>query len=147
MSDYDTSSSKSIDELSIGEIDKELAEIDEKLNTIPADDFSERVDLHERHLELRTRAAALNADADRQRSTGDIEIEIQSLRQRIAVVQGVMIETAVQDSEGNVAGPDQQDRSSSAMNREIADARGVPAMENRLRKLTRILADRGVNAD
>lgn len=142
MSEYGTSSSKSIDELSIDEINKELVEIDEKLSTIPADRFSERVDLHERHLELRTRAAEVNADADRQRSTGDIEIEIQSLRQRIAAVQGVMIEAAVQSSEGNVPGPDQQHRSSSAMNREIADARGVPAMENRLEKLTGILADR-----
>ena len=147
MSDNDTTSGGSIDDLSIGDIDKELAAIDEKLNTIPADDFSERVDLHERHLELRTRAAELNADADRQRSTGDIEIEIQSLRQRIAAVQGVMIDTAVQDSEGNVPGPDQKDRSSSTMNREIADARGVPAMENQLRKLEGILADRDVNTD
>jgi len=142
MSDNDTSSNRSMNEMSIGEIDEELAAIDEKLNTMPADDFSARVDLHERHLELRTRAAELNADADRQRSTGDIEVEIQSLRQRIAAVQDVMIETAVQGSEGNVPGPDQQNRSSSAMNQEIADARGVPALENRLRKLEGILADR-----
>ena len=53
MSDNDTASGGSIDDLSIGEIDKELVAIDEKLDTLPADDFEDRVDLHQRHQALK----------------------------------------------------------------------------------------------
>ncbi|MEA3501353.1 MAG: hypothetical protein U9R47_01150 [Actinomycetota bacterium] len=69
MSDTETGSTGSIDDLSIGEIDKELAEIDEKLHTMPEEDFEARVDLRTRHNALKTRAAHLGADADEQRST------------------------------------------------------------------------------
>ena len=147
MSDNDTGSGGPIDDLSIGEVDKELAAIDEKLDTMPADDFEGRVDLRQRHHALRARAAQLHADADEQRSTADIQIEVQSLRQRIAVIQDEMIDSAEQGGEGNIPGPDQQDRSPGAMNRDIGDAQGAPEMVRRLDKLERILRERGVDDD
>jgi hypothetical protein len=88
MSDNDTGDHRSISDLSIGEIDRELVAIDEKLDTVPADDFGARVDLRTRREALRARAAQLNTDADEQRSSADIEIEIRSLEQRIAVISG-----------------------------------------------------------
>lgn len=147
MSDNDTPSSGSIDDLSIGEIDKELAAIDEKLDTLPSDDFVDRVDLHQRHLALKARAAQLNADADEQRSTADLQTEVTSLKQRIAAIQGDMIDTAEQDSEGNIPGPHPGESDPSVMNQEIADGHGAPALVNRLKKLQGILASRGVDTD
>lgn len=147
MSDNDTGNSVSIDDLTIDEIDKELVEIDEKLSTLPADDFATRVDLRTRHEALQARAAHLNADADEQRSTEDIEIEIQSLEQRIAVIQGEMIDSAEQGGEGNIPGPDQKHRGPGALNREIGDAQGTPAMVRRMEKLKDILSSRGVDVD
>lgn len=147
MSDNDTSTGGPIDALSIGEIDRELAAIDEKLDTMPADDFEGRVELRQRHQALRARAAQLGTDADERRSTADLQTEIQSLRQRIAAIQGGMIDTAEQVGEGNIPGPDPSRTDPAAMNREIADGHGAPAMVSRLNKLEGILASRGVDAD
>ena len=147
MSDNDTASSGSIDDLSIGEIDKELAAIDEKLDTLPSDDFVDRVDLHQRHLALKARAAQLNTDADDQRTTADLQTEVTSLKQRIAAIQGDMIDTAEQDSEGNIPGPHPSESDPGVMNQEIADGHGAPALVNRLNKLQGILASRGVDTD
>lgn len=145
MSDNDTGDNRSISDLSIGEIDRELVAIDEKLDTVPADDFGVRVDLRTRREALRARAAQLNTDADEQRSSADIEIEIRSLEQRIAVISGEMIDSGEQGGEGNIPGPDQQHRSPSAMNREIGDAQGEPAMVRRRDDLKAILRSRDVD--
>ena len=147
MSDNETASGESIDDLSIGEIDKELAAIDEKLDTLPSDDFVDRVDLHQRHQALKARAAQLNTDADEQRSTADLQTEITSLKQRIAAIQGDMTDTSEQDSEGNIPGPHPSESDPSVMNQEIADGHGAPALVSRLNKLEGILASRGVDAD
>lgn len=147
MSDNDTASGGSIDDLSIGEIDKELVAIDEKLDTLPADDFEDRVDLHQRHQALKARAAQLNTDADEQRSTADLKAEVTSLRQRIAAIQGDMVDTAVQTSEGNITGPHPGESDPRVMNQEIADGEGAPALVSRLNKLERVLASRGIAAD
>jgi hypothetical protein len=145
MSDNETSSAGSIDDLTIEEIDRELVEIDEKLDTLPADDFGARVDLRTRHEALQARAAHLSAGADEQRSTEEIQIEVGSLKQRIAVIQGEMIDSAEQGGEGNVPGPDQTHRSPGAMNREIGDAQGAAALVRRLDKLEGILRERGAD--
>jgi hypothetical protein len=147
MGDNDTGDNRSISDLSIGEIDRELVAIDEKLDTVPADDFGARVDLRTRREALRARAAQLSTDADEQRSSADIEIEIRSLEQRIAVISGEMIDSEEQGGEGNIPGPDQQHRSPSAMNREIGDAQGEPAMVRRLDDLKAILRSRDVDVD
>ncbi len=147
MSDNDTSSDGPINDLSIGDIDRELAAIDEKLDTMPADDFEGRVELRQRHQALRARAAQLSTDADEQRSSADLQTEVKSLRQRIAAIQGGMIDTAEQDAEGNIPGPDPSRTDPGAMNREIADGHGAPAMVSRLNKLEGILASRGVDVD
>ena len=133
--------------MSIGEIDKQLAAIDEKLDTLPADDFENRVDLHQRHQDLKARAAQLNSDADEQRSTADLQTEVTSLKQRIAAIQGDMVETAEQDSEGNIPGPHPGESDPGVMNQEIADGHGAPALVSRLSKLEGILASRGVDTD
>jgi len=147
MSDNDTTSGGSIDDMSIGEIDKQLAAIDEKLDTLPADDFEDRVDLHQRHQDLKARAAQLNTDADAQRSTADLEAEVKSLKQRIAAIQGDTIDTAEQDGEGNIPGPNPAQSDPAVMNKEIEDGHGEPALVSRLNKLEGILASRGVNTD
>jgi hypothetical protein len=144
MSDIDTGSNKPISDLSIGEIVRELADIDEKLETLPADDFATRVDLRQRHLDLKARAAQLNADADEQRSTEDLMTEIQSLNQRITEIQGEFVDTSEQDGEGNISGPYQAQRGPSEMNQEIADAHGAPEMVARRDKLEWIVRGRGI---
>ncbi|MEA3501354.1 MAG: hypothetical protein U9R47_01155 [Actinomycetota bacterium] len=63
------------------------------------------------------------------------------------MIQGEMIDSAEQSGEGNIPGPDPMDRTPGAMNREIGDAQGAPAMVRRLDQLEGILAGRGVDAD
>lgn len=58
-----------------------------------------------------------------------------------------MIDSEEQGGEGNIPGPDQQHRSPSAMNREIGDAQGEPAMVRRLDDLKAILRSRNVDVD
>lgn len=143
MSDNDNSTDASIDDLTSGEIAKELAAIDEKLDTLPADDFSERVTLHQRHEDLRARAAELAADADPHRSTQDLQVEIQSLQQRLGRIQDEFIDVSEQSGEGNIPGPDSVNRSAAALNRDIAGAQDAPQIVARIEKLQGIIQSRG----
>jgi DNA repair exonuclease SbcCD ATPase subunit len=142
MSDNDTTNDGSIDNLTSGEIAKELAAIDEKLDTLPADDFSERVTLHQRHEDLRARAAQLAEDADDQRSTQDLQVEVQSLQQRLGRIQDELIDVPEQTGEGNIPGPDSVHRSAAGLNRDMADAQDAPQMVARINKLQRIISSR-----
>ena len=141
MSD-NTTSDGSIENLTSGEIAKELAAIDEKLDTLPADAFSERVTLHQRHEDLRARAAHLAEEADDQRSTQDLQIEVQSLQQRLGVIQDEFIDVSEQSGEGNIPGPDSVDRGAAGLNRDVAQAQGAPQLVARIDKLQRIIASR-----
>jgi len=141
MSD-NTTSDGSIENLTSGEIAKELAAIDEKLDTLPADAFSERVTLHQRHEDLRARAAHLAEEADDQRSTQDLHIEVQSLQQRLGVIQDEFIDVSEQSGEGNIPGPDSVDRGAAGLNRDVAEAQGAPQLVARIDKLQRIIASR-----
>ena len=147
MSDNDTTSNGPIDDLTSGEIAKELAAIDEKLETLPADDFAARVTLHQRHEDLRARAAHLAQDADAQRSTADLQIEIQSLQHRLGRIQDEFINVPEQSGEGNIPGPDLADRGAADLNREIANAQYAPQLISRIDKLQEILRSRGVDSD
>lgn len=146
MSDNNTTDG-SIEDLTSGEIAKELAAIDEKLDTLPADDFSERVTLHQRHEDLRARAAQLAEEADDQRSTKDLQIEVQSLQQRLGRIQGEFIDVSEQSGEGNIPGPDSVDRSAAGLNRDMANAQGAPQLVARIEKLQRIIQSRSTGSD
>lgn len=146
MSDTDTTDG-SIEDLSSGDIAKELAAIDEKLETLPADAFAERVTLHQRHEDLRARAAQLAEDADAQRSSADLQVEVQSLQQRLGRIQDEFIDVSEQSGEGNIPGPDSVHRSAAALNTEIADAQHAPQLVARIEKLQEILRGRGVDSD
>ena len=147
MSDNNTTSDGSIDNLTSGDIAKELAAIDEKLDTLPADDFSERVTLHQRHEDLRARAAHLAADADDQRSTQELQVEVQSLQQRLGRIQDEFIDVSEQSGEGNIPGPDSVDRSAASLNRDMAKAQDAPQIVARIEKLQRIIQSRGTGSD
>jgi len=146
MSDNDTTNDGSIDNLTSGDIAKELAAIDEKLDTLPADDFSERVTLHQRHEDLRARAAQLAASADDQRSTQDLQVEIQSLQQRLGKIQDDFIDVSEQSGEGNIPGPGSVGRSAAGLNRDMATAQDAPQMVARIDKLQRIIASRNTKS-
>jgi hypothetical protein len=142
MSTTDTADDGSIQNLTAGEIAKELAAIDEKLDTLPADDFSQRVTLHQRHEDLRARAAQLAAEADYGRSTQDLQLEIQSLQQRLHKIQGEFIDVAEQSGEGNIPGPDSVDASAAGLNRDMAQAQDAPQVVARIEKLQGIIDSR-----
>jgi hypothetical protein len=142
MSDNDNSNDGSIENLTPGDIAKELAAIDEKLDTLPADDFAERVTLHQRHEDLRARAAQLAEEADDQRPTQDIQAEVQSLQQRLRRIQGEFIDVPEQSGEGNIPGPDSVDRSAASLNRDMANAQDAPKIVARIEKLQRIIQSR-----
>jgi len=146
MSDTDTGGSP-IDALSIGEIDRELVEIDERLDTLPADDFEARVTLRQRRLDLKARAAHLSAGADEQRTTEDLMTEIRSLNQRIGAIQDAFVESADQDGESSISGSYHGQQGPSAMNREIADAQGARELVARRDKLEAIVRGRDAGAD
>jgi hypothetical protein len=146
MRDNNNTSDGSIEDLTSGEIAKELAEIDEKLDTLPSDDFSERVTLHQRHEDLRARAAHLADDADAQRSTKDLQIEVQSLQQRLGVIQDEFINVPEQSGEGNIPGPDSVDRGAAGLNRDVAEAQGAPQIVARIDKLQRVIASRDADS-
>ena len=147
MTDNDTTKNGSIDNLTSGEIAKELAAIDEKLDTLPADDFAARVTLHQRHEDLRARAAHLAAEADDQRSTEDLQVEVKSLQQRLGRIQNEFIDVSEQSGEGNIPGPDSVHRGAAGLNTEIADAQNAPQLVARIGKLQGILRSRGVDSD
>lgn len=147
MSDNDTTNGGSIENLTSGEIARELSSIDEKLDTLPADDFSERVTLHQRHEDLRARAAQLAADADYQRSTQDLQVEIQSLQQRVGRIQDEFIDVSEQSGEGNIPGPGSVDRSAAGLNRDMANAQDAPQIVARINKLQRIIASRSTDSE
>ena len=146
MNDIDATDG-SIEDLSSGDIAKELAAIDEKLDTLPKDAFAERVTLHQRHEDLRARAAHLAEDADARRSTEDLQVEVRSLQQRLGRIQDEFVDVSEQSGEGNIPGPDSAHRGAAGLNTEIADAQHAPQLVARIEKLQGIIRGRGVDSD
>jgi len=126
---------------------RELAEIDEKLETLPADAFNERITLHDRQTELRAEVARLSAEIPADRPTADIEAELASLENRLAEIKGERIDVVEQSGGGDAAGAGAEGLGATGINWQIEQAEGAPAIRDRIKVLKDALRNRGVDPD
>ena len=131
----------------IDAIMQELADIDEKLETLPPDAFNERITLHDRHTELRAQAAELSSDAAADRPTADIEAELGALEHRLAEIKGERIDLVEQSGGGDSAGPGAEGLGATGINWQIEKSAGAPAITDRIKDLKDELRKRGVDPD
>lgn len=126
---------------------RELGEIDQKLEDLPADAFDERITLRSRHEELRQEAAQLAAAAADDRPTSEIQAELGALRHQLQQIEDGKIDVVVQSGGGSAAGPGAEGLGAIGLNQQIEAAQGADEIRGRIEHLRRLLEQRGVDSD
>jgi hypothetical protein len=124
-------------------VNRELAEVVDALNNTPSDDFAARHALRTRQDELRELAAGFRVDADEQRSTEDLRIELAARESQINAIYGSGIDMVTQAGGGSGTGGSYTSAAEGGINRQVRDASGAGEVQARIARLREILADRG----
>ena len=125
----------------------ELADIDQKLEELPADAYDERITLRSRHEELRQEAAQLAAAAQDDRPTAEIQAELGALRHQLQEIEDGKIDVVMQSGGGGAAGPGAEGLGAIGINQQIDSASGADEIRHRANHLTELLRRRGIDPD
>ena len=120
-------------------ITKELAAVDDAICRLPDDAFAERYELLKQRDALREEAADLPHDWDAQRTTEELERELEVLQLHLDAIDDEQIDLVSDDGGGDV------DSSTFGLNQKIAAANDAAAIRERIVRLKGILADRRVD--
>jgi uncharacterized protein involved in exopolysaccharide biosynthesis len=125
---------------------KELAEIPKRLAALPDDAYPERIELQDRHNELRAEAAQLQAVATTEGSTTELTARLANLRQQRDAIEKTQIDEVAQ-AKGDFGGflESHKREEVSRLNRQIGESRGLPDLEAQIARMKRELVDRGVD--
>ncbi len=124
----------------LDQIFEELAQIREQLDGLPAEASEERSRLEQRREELHA-AAAGQAHAGDERPSGEIEVELTSLRERLEAIEASRIDVVKQH--GGSALEASTGTGTMEFNRQIEAGQGADELRERIRQLEAVLDGRG----
>ncbi len=119
---------------------RELGAIQDRLISLPDDAFAERYELQTRRAALRDQLAEANAGADVERPTPELEAELAALRAQAEEIRKLRIDVVKQAGGGRTG--EMNTRGATAMNRQIDEAHGRPAIIARIARIEAALAER-----
>jgi small-conductance mechanosensitive channel len=125
----------------IDAINKQLEQIDEKLDTLPADAYNERITLRQRREDLKAEAAQLADHSEKLMPTDQLEAERSALLQQLDAIGSEQIDV-VEQSGGGAEG-----LGATSLNRQVDSAHGGDEIRARIAKIDEILRERGIDPD
>lgn len=128
----------------IGDLTRQLADVQKQLWDLPDDAYAERNDLKQRQAELRAEAAQYASRLDDDRSTDDLLSELAALRSKMLAIEAERINLVYQAGSGGSSSGEMGNLGGVAINKGIDDAMGLPKVKARIGLIKGILADRGV---
>ena len=126
----------------IGDLTRQLADVQKELWDLPEDAFAERLELKDKQAALRAQAAQYAEGMDDGRSTEDLLIELSALRTQMVAIEGQRIDLVTQA--GSASAGEMGNLGGYGINKGIEDAMGLPKIKARIGLIKGILADRGV---
>jgi hypothetical protein len=129
----------------LGDLTRRLADVQIQLWDLPDDAFAERFELMEKQTALRAEAAQYATQLDDGRATEDLLVELGSLRQKLAAIEGERIDLVYQAGSGGSSSGEMGNLGGVAINKGIEDAMGLPKIKDRIGIIKGILTDRGVD--
>jgi hypothetical protein len=125
----------------IGDLTRQLADVQMELWDLPDDAFAERFELKEKQAALREQAAHFAERLDEGRSTEDLLVELSALRSQMVAIEGQRIDLVTQA--GSSSAGEMGNLGGVAINKGIEDAMGLPKIKARIGLIKGILIDRG----
>jgi hypothetical protein len=122
---------------------RELAEIADALLALPEDDFAARAPLVARRNALRELARSAPMSGDDERSDEDLRQEAASLEAAIEAHVASRIDLVQQAGSSLAAGAGADGWGGVQLNRAVDEAQGVERLQDRLRRIRRVLDERG----
>lgn len=126
----------------IGDLTRQLADVQKELWDLPDDAFAERFELKEKQAALRAQAAQYAERLDEGRSTEDLLVELSALRTQMVAIEGQRIDLVTQA--GSTSAGEMGNLGGVGINKGIEDAMGLPKIKARIGLIKGILTDRGV---
>jgi len=131
----------------IDAIFRELEEIDEKLDSLPADAFNERITLRQRREDLKAEAADLANHSEALQPTDRLQAERTALLHKLDAIGSKGIDVVMQSGGGGAAGPGAEGLGATGLNRQIDQAQGGDQIRARISEIDTILRDRGIDPE
>jgi hypothetical protein len=127
----------------IGNLTRQLADVQKALWDLPEDASEERLALKEEQAALRAQAAKYAESMDEGRSTEDLLTELSALRIQMIAIEGERIDLVSQA--GSTSAGEMGNLGAYGINKGIEDAMGMPKLKARIGLIKGILIDRGVD--
>ena len=123
-------------------VNRELAEIVDRLIDTPVDDFATRYALQLRRDELKEAASAHRVDFDPPRPTDDLAAELTARESQLEAVISSGIDLVTQAGGGSESGGSSMSTGESGLNEMGRAAQGAPEIKSRIARLREILESR-----
>ncbi len=126
------------------EINRKLAEVQDRLIALPDDAFAERWELRILQDELREEARRFAYARDEDKFDDELLAELRALRDRMKEIERQRIDLVGQAGGGSMSG-EMGNLGGVKINRGIDDALGLPKIKARIGVIKGVLMDRGVD--
>ena len=126
------------------DITTKLADVQKRLLDLPDDAFAEKFDLLKERDALREEAAGYSETLDRNRTDGELQTELASLRSQAQSIEDQRIDLVMQAGSGGAMSGEMGNLGGTQINKGIEEAHGLPKIRSRIGIIKGILNDRGV---
>jgi hypothetical protein len=116
---------------------RQLADVQTRLDDLPADAFVQRIELRDRINELRVEAGELRSGTDAEGATTELLARLANLRGQRVAVKRSRVDVVKQGALGFTP----------SLNRDIEKGMGLTGLDEQIAELEQILSDRGVDLD
>lgn len=131
----------------IDPIFRELEEIDEKLDTLPADAFNERITLRQRKEELKAEVADIASHSDKLQPTERLQAERAALVHKLDVIGTEYVDVEVLSGGGGESVPGTEGPGATGLDHQIDHAQGAGQIRTRISEIDTILRERGIEPE
>ena len=131
----------------IDPIFRELEEIDEKLETLPADAFNERITLRQRKEELKAEVADLASHSERLQPTDRLLDERAALLRKLDAIGSDYVDVEVLGGGGGEFVPGTGGSDAGGLDRKIDHAQGADQIRRRISEIDAVLRERGIEPE
>jgi len=131
------------EELTLEELNRRLAAIQDRLLELADDDFAEKFQLQKERDRLRDLAGRFAQDRDARRSTEELVAELEARRSALEAFRKQMTEGAKFASAGLTPGAWEGPADSTAINEAMKGAHDVEELMRRIAELEEVLVSRG----